>query len=173
VQSACGFAETATGPFYCPGDHKVYLDLDFFRELSQRFQAPGDFAEAYVIAHEVGHHVQTLLGIMDKVDSLRSRLSEADANHLSVMVELQADCFAGVWAYHADKERQILETGDVDEGLAAAAAVGDDRLQRQAQGYVVPESFTHGSSEQRMRWFQRGFQSGAIEDCDTFNTDQL
>jgi predicted metalloprotease len=173
VQSACGFAETATGPFYCPGDHKVYLDLDFFRELSQRFQAPGDFAEAYVIAHEVGHHVQTLLGIMDKVDSLRSRLSEADANHLSVMVELQADCFAGVWAYHADKERQILETGDVDEGLAAAAAVGDDRLQRQAQGYVVPESFTHGTSAQRTRWFKQGLQSGRISDCDTFNAQQL
>jgi predicted metalloprotease len=126
-----------------------------------------------VIAHEVGHHVQTLLGIMDKVDSLRSRLSEADANHLSVMVELQADCFAGVWAYHADKERQILETGDVDEGLAAAAAVGDDRLQRQAQGYVVPESFTHGTSAQRTRWFKQGLQSGRISDCDTFNAQQL
>src|SRR5262249_46224624 len=152
------------GAFYCPGDHKVYLDLDFFRELSRRFQAPGDFAQAYVIAHEVGHHVQTLLGIMDKVDSLRSRLSEADANHLSVMTELQADCLAGVWAFHANKERQILEAGDVDEGLAAAAAVGDDRLQRQAQGYVVPESFTHGSSEQRMRWFKQGLQSGQITD---------
>jgi predicted metalloprotease len=173
VQSACGFAQAAVGPFYCPGDQKVYLDLDFFSELSQRFQAPGDFAEAYVIAHEVGHHVQNLLGIMDKADSLRSRLSEAAANQLSVMVELQADCFAGVWAHHADRSRQILEAGDVEEGLAAAAAVGDDRLQRQAQGYVVPESFTHGSSAQRARWFRRGLQSGVLADCDTFNAEQL
>jgi uncharacterized protein len=173
VESACGFAQTATGPFYCPGDQKVYLDLDFFDELSRRFQAPGDFAEAYVIAHEVGHHVQTLMGIMDKVDSLRGRLSEADANQLSVMVELQADCFAGVWAYHADRSRQILEAGDVEEGLAAAAAVGDDRLQRQTQGSVAPESFTHGTSEQRTRWFRRGLQSGSLSDCDTFNAQQL
>jgi hypothetical protein len=173
VQSACGFAQAAMGPFYCPGDQKVYLDLDFFKELSDRFQAPGDFAEAYVIAHEVGHHVQNLLGIMDKVNSLRSRLNEADANQLSVMVELQADCFAGVWANHADRSRQILEAGDVEEGLAAAAAVGDDRLQRQGQGYVVPESFTHGTSEQRTRWFRRGLQSGVLKDCDTFNAEQL
>jgi predicted metalloprotease len=173
VQSACGFAETATGPFYCPGDQKVYLDLDFFSELSDRFQAPGDFAEAYVIAHEVGHHVQTLLGIMDKVGSLRGRLNEAVANQLSVMVELQADCFAGVWANHADRARQILEAGDVEEGLAAAAAVGDDRLQRQAQGYVAPETFTHGTSAQRTRWFKQGLQSGRISDCDTFNARQL
>lgn len=173
VQSACGFAQSAMGPFYCPGDQKVYLDLDFFKELASRFQAPGDFAQAYVIAHEVGHHVQNLLGIMDKVNSLRSRVSEADANQLSVMVELQADCFAGVWANHADQSRQILESGDIEEGLAAAAAVGDDRLQRQAQGYVVPESFTHGSSEQRTRWFRRGLQSGSLRDCDTFNATQL
>jgi uncharacterized protein len=173
VQSACGFAQSAMGPFYCPGDQKVYLDLDFFKELASRFQAPGDFAQAYVIAHEVGHHVQNLLGIMDKVDSLRSRVGEAEANQLSVMVELQADCFAGVWANHADRTQQILEAGDVEEGLAAAAAVGDDRLQRQAQGYVVPESFTHGSSEQRARWFRRGLQSGSLRDCDTFNAAQL
>jgi hypothetical protein len=161
------------GPFYCPGDQKVYLDLDFFKELDSRFQAPGDFAQAYVIAHEIGHHVQNLLGIMDKVDSLRSRVGEAEANQLSVMVELQADCFAGVWANHADQSQQILEAGDVEEGLAAAAAVGDDRLQRQAQGYVVPESFTHGTSEQRTRWFRRGLQSGSLRDCDTFNAAQL
>jgi predicted metalloprotease len=173
VQSACGFAETATGPFYCPGDQKVYLDLDFFQELSDRFKAPGDFAQAYVIAHEVGHHVQTLLGIMDKVDTLRGKLNEADANGLSVMVELQADCFAGVWANHANQERQILEAGDADEGLAAAAAVGDDRLQREGQGYVVPETFTHGTSAQRTRWFKQGLQSGLIKDCDTFSAKQL
>jgi uncharacterized protein len=173
VQSACGFAQAAMGPFYCPGDQKVYIDLEFFKELGSRFQAPGDFAQAYVIAHEVGHHVQNLLGIMDKVNSLRGQLGEADANQLSVMVELQADCFAGVWANHADQARQILEAGDVEEGLAAAAAVGDDRLQRQAQGYVVPESFTHGSSQQRARWFRRGLQSGSLRDCDTFNAAQL
>jgi predicted metalloprotease len=173
VQSACGFAQAAMGPFYCPGDQKVYLDLDFLKELSSRFQAPGDFAGAYVIAHEVGHHVQNLLGIMDKVDSVRGQLSEADANQLSVMVELQADCFAGVWANHANRSRQILEEGDVEEGLTAAAAVGDDRLQREAQGYVVPESFTHGSSEQRVRWFRRGLESGSLSKCDTFSAQQL
>ena len=173
VDSACGYAQSAMGPFYCPGDHKVYLDLSFFDELSQRFQAPGDFAGAYVVAHEVGHHVQNILGIMDKVNEARSRMSEVDANALSVRVELQADCFAGVWANNAQRARNILESGDVEEGLNAAAAIGDDRLQRQGQGYVVPDSFTHGSSEQRVRWFQRGFASGDIADCDTFNADQL
>jgi len=173
VDSACGYAQAAMGPFYCPGDRKVYLDLSFFDELAQRFQAPGDFAGAYVVAHEVGHHVQNILGIMDKVDQARSRMSEADANALSVRVELQADCFAGVWANNADRARDLLEAGDVEEGLGAAAAIGDDRLQRQGQGYVVPDSFTHGSSEQRVRWFQRGFAGGKIDDCDTFNASQL
>ena len=173
VDSACGYAQSAMGPFYCPGDHRVYLDLSFFNELAQRFQAPGDFAGAYVVAHEVGHHVQNILGIMDKVDQARRRMSEVDANALSVRVELQADCFAGVWANNAHRARNILEAGDVEEGLGAAAAVGDDRLQRQGQGYVVPDSFTHGTSEQRVRWFQRGFASGEIDDCDTFNTRQL
>jgi len=172
VDSACGYAQSAAGPFYCPNDHKVYLDLSFFQELAQRFQAPGDFAAAYVIAHEVGHHVQNLLGIMDKVNVTRSGASETDTNAVSVRIELQADCFAGVWAKNADRTRHILETGDLEEGLAAAAAVGDDRLQRQAQGYVVPDSFTHGSSEQRVRWFKRGLDSGQIESCDTFNASQ-
>jgi predicted metalloprotease len=173
VDSACGYAQSAMGPFYCPANRKVYLDLSFFDELSQRFQAPGDFAGAYVVAHEVGHHVQNILGIMDKVNEARSRMSETDANALSVRIELQADCFAGVWANNAQRARDLLEAGDVEEGLAAAAAIGDDRLQRQGQGYVVPDSFTHGSSEQRVRWFQRGFASGDIADCDTFNADQL
>ena len=172
VQSACGFAQTAMGPFYCPGDSKVYIDLDFYDELKQRLGAPGDFAQAYVIAHEVGHHVQHLLGITDKVDRLQGSLSESQANALSVRVELQADCFAGVWAYHA-KERNIVESGDIAEALNAAAAVGDDRLQRQGQGYVVPDSFTHGSSAQRVRWFKAGFAKGEIGDCDTFSTNQL
>ncbi len=173
VDSACGYAQSAMGPLYCPGDRKVYLDLSFFDELAQRFQAPGDFAGAYVVAHEVGHHVQNILGIMDKVNQARSSMSEVDANAVSVRVELQADCFAGVWANNADRARDLLEAGDVEEGLAAAAAIGDDRLQRQGQGYVVPDSFTHGSSEQRVRWFQRGFSSGKIDDCDTFNASQL
>jgi len=173
VDSACGFAQSAMGPFYCPPDRKVYLDLSFFQELEDRFQAPGDFAGAYVIAHEVGHHVQNLLGIMDKVDALRRRASETEANALSVRLELQADCLAGVWAVNADRARHILEAGDIEEGLQAAAAVGDDRLQRQSQGYVVPDSFTHGSSEQRVRWFKRGFDSGRIDACDTFNAGRL
>jgi uncharacterized protein len=168
VQSACGMAGTAVGPFYCPPDHKVYLDLDFFRALSERFRAPGDFAQAYVIAHEVGHHVQALLGVTDRVASTRQRLSRPDANALSVRVELQADCFAGVWAHHANASRQLLEEGDIDEGLRAAAAIGDDRLQAQTQGRVVPESFTHGTSEQRAHWFKRGFDSGEPRRCDTF-----
>jgi hypothetical protein len=173
VESACGYAQSAMGPFYCPGDQNVYLDLSFFYELEQRFQAPGDFAGAYVVAHEVGHHVQNILGIMEKVDRVRAQASQADANALSVRVELQADCFAGVWARNADRARDILEAGDIEEGLGAAAAVGDDRLQRQGQGYVVPDSFTHGSSEQRVRWFRRGFENGEIDDCDTFNANQL
>ena len=167
VQSACGFASAATGPFYCPSDHKVYLDLSFFRELDRRFGAPGDFAQAYVVAHEVGHHVQTLLGVSDRVRRAQQSASEVGANDLSVRMELQADCLAGVWGHHA-RQRQLLEAGDVEVGLRAAAAIGDDRLQRQAQGYVVPESFTHGSSEQRATWLQRGLQSGDLNACDTF-----
>jgi predicted metalloprotease len=172
VRSACGFAETAMGPFYCPGDSKVYIDLAFYGELKRRFQAPGDFAQAYVIAHEVGHHVQHLLGITDQVDAMANRLSEGQQNTLSVRVELQADCFAGVWAAHA-KARNIVETGDVEEALNAASAVGDDRLQQESQGRVVPDSFTHGSSQQRMRWFQRGLARGDLGDCDTFGAKTL
>jgi hypothetical protein len=166
VQSACGFAESATGPFYCPADEKVYIDLGFYQELQQRFGAPGDFAQAYVLAHEIGHHVQNLLGTEAEVR--RARGARADlANELSVRLELQADCYAGVWG-HSTAQRQILEQGDVEEGLGAAAAVGDDRLQRMGGGRVVPESFTHGSSEQRMEWFRRGLQSGNPDDCNTF-----
>jgi uncharacterized protein len=168
VRSACGMASSAVGPFYCPGDHKLYLDLSFFRELDQRFGAPGDFAQAYVIAHEVGHHVQTLLGISERVHASRSRMSQREANEMSVRQELQADCYAGVWGHHANN-RSFLDEGDVEEGLAAAAAIGDDRLQRQGQGHVAPESWTHGSSEQRQRWLLRGLQSGDIQQCDTFN----
>jgi predicted metalloprotease len=173
VQSACGMAEAAVGPFYCPGDHKVYIDLSFYDELQSRFGAPGDFAQAYVVAHEVGHHVQTLLGISDRNMAARQSASEAEANALSVRQELQADCFAGIWAHNADRSRQLLETGDIEEGLNAAAAIGDDRLQKQTRGYVSPESFTHGSSEQRVRWFKRGFESGSIDQCDTFGTRNL
>jgi predicted metalloprotease len=166
--SECGQGVAAMGPFYCPLDGKVYLDATFFAELEQRFGAPGDFARAYVIAHEVGHHVQTLLGISQQVQSARSSASEVEGNELSVRQELQADCFAGLWARHANQQRQILEPGDVEEGLAAAAAIGDDTLQRQTQGRVVPESFTHGSSEQRVAWFTRGLNSGDLAQCDTF-----
>lgn len=173
VQSACGFAEAAMGPFYCPGDHKLYLDMSFFNDLAKRHDAPGDFAQAYVVAHEVGHHVQTLLGISDKVNAARRRASEAAGNALQVRMELQADCFAGVWAYHANQARHVLEPGDIEEALAAAAGVGDDRLQQQARGYVVPESFTHGSSAQRMRWFSRGMQGGDPGQCDTFQAARL
>jgi len=173
VQSACGIAGAAVGPFYCPGDRKLYLDLDFFSELRTRFGAPGDFAQAYVIAHEVGHHVQTLLGISDRVAATRQRADRATANALSVRQELQADCFAGVWAHHANRSRQVLEVGDLEEALGAAAAIGDDRLQRQAAGRVAPESFTHGTSAQRVRWFRRGFEAGAPNQCDTFNTDRV
>ncbi len=173
VQSACGFAQAAMGPFYCPADRKLYLDMSFFNDLAQRHDAPGDFAQAYVVAHEVGHHVQTLLGVAEQVHAARSRAGEAEGNALQVRMELQADCFAGVWAHHAQKARQVLEPGDAEEALAAAAGVGDDRLQQQARGYVVPESFTHGSSEQRMRWFQRGMQTGDATQCDTFKTGRL
>jgi len=167
VRSACGFAESASGPFYCPADSKVYIDLSFYDELRQRFHAPGDFAQAYVIAHEIGHHVQHLLGLTDKADRLRSKMSDTQANALSVQIELQADCLAGIWANHADRERHIIEAGDIDEALQAAAAIGDDRLQKQAQGYVVPDSFTHGTSAQRVHWFKTGFQSGDLTTCDT------
>ena len=173
VQSACGFAEAAMGPFYCPGDQKLYLDMSFFNDLAKRHDAPGDFAQAYVVAHEVGHHVQTLLGVSKRVHAARQQASEAEGNALQVRMELQADCFAGVWAHHANRTRQILEPGDTEEALAAAAGVGDDRLQKQARGYVVPESFTHGSSEQRMRWFSRGMQSGDPGQCDSFKSAQL
>ena len=168
VRSACGLASAASGPFYCPGDSKVYIDLGFYRELRERFGAPGDFAQAYVIAHEVGHHVQNLLGISSKVSQLQDRLDERRANELSVKLELQADCLAGVWARTAEEERQILEPGDIEEGLRAAAAIGDDRIQRQTAGYVEPESWTHGSSAQRVEWLRRGLESGAIASCDTF-----
>jgi predicted metalloprotease len=168
VRSACGMGQSAMGPFYCPADAKVYIDLGFYRDLRERFRAPGDFAQAYVIAHEVGHHVQTLVGTSEKVQRMREGLPEADANALSVRLELQADCYAGIWAHHADRARQILEQGDVEEGLAAAAALGDDRIQRESQGTVVPESFTHGSSRQRVEWFRRGLESGSIDACDTF-----
>src|SRR5262245_20188438 len=173
VQSACGMAGAAVGPFYCPADHKVYLDLSFFRDLRDRFGAPGDFAQAYVIAHEIGHHVQALLGISERVRNARRTGDRAKANALSVRMELQADCLAGVWAHHADKSRHILEEGDLEEALGAATAIGDDRLQRQAQGHVVPESFTHGSSAQRVRWFKRGFEAGEVRQCDTFAADRV
>ncbi|HJW25252.1 MAG TPA: neutral zinc metallopeptidase [Rhodocyclaceae bacterium] len=168
VPTACGTGQAAMGPFYCPNDHKVYIDLSFYRELKERFRAPGDFAEAYVIAHEVGHHVQNLLGIAGKVDAARRRASPAQANALSVRLELQADCFAGVWGKRADAMRHILEPGEEEEALTAAAAIGDDRLQQQTQGRIVPESFTHGTSAQRVEWFRRGFESGDPGRCNTF-----
>jgi uncharacterized protein len=169
MPSACGSANSAVGPFYCPRDRKVYLDLGFFQQLSQEFQAPGEFAEAYVLAHEVGHHVQNLLGIAGRVRAAQERASGAEANQFSVKLELQADCFAGVWARNADETKHILEEGDVESALRAAAAVGDDTLQKRAQGYVVPESFTHGTSAERVGWFRRGLNSGAIDSCDTFS----
>jgi len=173
TQSACGTASSATGPFYCPGDRKVYIDLSFYEDLQSRFEAPGDFAMAYVIAHEVGHHVQNLLGISDKVHQMRQQLSEGEYNKYSVMLELQADFLAGVWAHHAQKTKQILEEGDIEEALTAANAIGDDRLQKQSQGYIVPESFTHGTSQQRMYWFKKGFQTGDMNQGDTFNSPEL
>jgi uncharacterized protein len=168
VQSACGFAQAAMGPFYCPVDGRVYIDLAFYRELRDRFHAPGDFAQAYVIAHEVGHHVQNQLGISEKVTAAQERSGRAEANALSVRQELQADCMAGMWAHHAQRARNVVEPGDIEEALGAATAIGDDRMQQRSRGYVVPESFTHGSSAQRMTWFKRGFESGQLEACDTF-----
>jgi predicted metalloprotease len=170
VDSGCGVAQSASGPFYCPRDHKLYLDTSFFDEMSRRFGASGDFAQAYVVAHEVGHHVQNLLGILPRVEAMQQQVDRTDANRIQVMVELQADCFAGIWANHAERSRHILESGDIEEGLNAAAAIGDDRLQKQAQGYVVPDAFTHGSSAQRVRWFKRGLEQGDPAACDTFNS---
>ncbi len=169
IDSACGFASAASGPFYCPGDQHVYLDLAFFRQLSTQFGAPGDFARAYVIAHEVGHHVQDLLGTTAAASSAERRSDRVGANHVSEEVELQADCYAGVWAAQANQARHILEPGDLEQGLRAASSVGDDTLQKRMQGTVVPDSFTHGTSEQRVRWFRRGYDSGKVENCDTFS----
>ncbi|HOY03059.1 neutral zinc metallopeptidase [Zoogloea sp.] len=173
TRTACGVGQAAMGPFYCPADQKVYIDLSFYQELKTRYRAPGDFAQAYVIAHEVGHHVQNLLGISGKVQAARERASEREANALSVRLELQADCLAGVWAKNADAARGILEAGDLEEALQAATAIGDDTLQKQAQGYAVPDSFTHGSAEQRMRWFKRGMASGQLASCNTFQAGSL
>jgi predicted metalloprotease len=173
TDTACGMGQSASGPFYCPGDRKVYIDLTFFKELGSRFGAPGDFAQAYVIGHEVGHHVQNLLGISEQVQAERQRSDAVRANQLSVKLELQADCFAGIWAHHADRSRQVLEAGDIDEGLNAATAIGDDRLQQQSGGHVVPDSFTHGSSAQRVRWFKRGLESGNPAVCNSFKSAQL
>jgi uncharacterized protein len=172
VSSACGRAASSVGPFYCPGDQKLYIDLSFYDELQRTFKAPGDFAMAYVVAHEVGHHVQTLLGTSAQMDALRQKLSETEYNRMQVRMELQADYFAGVWAHHAE-DMEVLEVGDIDEALTAANAIGDDTLQKQAQGYAVPDSFTHGTSEQRKRWFQKGYESGTIEGGDTFNAGEL
>jgi predicted metalloprotease len=173
VDSACGFAQSAMGPFYCPRDNKVYIDLQFYRDLQDRFHAPGEFAQAYVIAHEIGHHVQNLLGISDKVHAMQQGADKATANSLSVQLELQADCLAGIWGYHADRSRNIVESGDIETALRAASSIGDDRIQKQSQGYIVPESFTHGSSEQRVRWFRRGIESGDFAQCNTFKTGDL
>ncbi|MEA5496519.1 neutral zinc metallopeptidase [Limnoraphis robusta Tam1] len=173
VESACGYAEAATGPFYCPRDQKVYIDLSFYKQLKNRLNAPGDFAQAYVIAHEVGHHVQTLLGISQQVNNLQRKVDKVSANELSVRQELQADCFAGVWANRTQKAEQVLEQGDVEEAMNAASSIGDDHLQRQSQGYVVPDSFTHGTSAQRVRWFNQGLQTGNIDECNTFATENL
>jgi predicted metalloprotease len=173
TQTGCGLGRDAMGPFYCPLDHKVYIDLAFYGDLQDRFGAPGDFAQAYVIAHEIGHHVQNLLGISDQVHAAQQRSGERQANQLSVRLELQADCLAGVWANHANRVRQVLEAGDIEEGLRAASAIGDDRLQQQAQGYAVPESFTHGTSAQRVAWFKRGLETGAMKTCDTFSAARI
>lgn len=173
VNSACGLASAATGPFYCPADQKVYVDLSFYQELKDQFQAPGDFAQAYVIAHEIGHHVQNLLGITDQVDAMRGRVSETEYNQLSVRLELQADFLAGMWAHHAEKKWNILEEGDIAEALNAATAIGDDRIQKRTQGHVVPDSFTHGSSAQRLRWFRKGLQTGDFKQGDTFSAREL
>ncbi|NVP57860.1 KPN_02809 family neutral zinc metallopeptidase [Mycoplana rhizolycopersici] len=167
IQSACGFASAASGPFYCPGDRKVYLDMSFFDELANRFDAAGDFAQAYVVAHEVGHHVQNLTGVLPQFNRARQSMSEAEANQMSIRVELQADCYAGIWGKYTE-QKGLLDTGDLQEALNAAVQIGDDTIQKRMQGYVVPESFNHGTSEQRMRWFKRGFDSGRVQDCDTF-----
>jgi len=172
IDSACGHAQSAMGPFYCPADRKVYIDLSFYDELQQRFGAPGEFARAYVIAHEVGHHVQNLLGLSAKVQHLQENSDQVKANALSVRLELQADCYAGVWAHYTEQSRHFLESGDIEAGLHAASAIGDDRLQQQTQGRVVPDSFTHGSSAQRVRWFKRGIDSGEVEQCNTFNAEK-
>jgi predicted metalloprotease len=173
VNSACGFAQTATGPFYCSGDQKVYIDLSFYKELKEQLGAPGDFAQAYVIAHEVGHHVQNLLGDLDRVHQLQGQSDEKTANAYSVMLELQADCYAGIWANKADTQRQLIESGDIEEAMNAAAKIGDDALQKQSQGTIVPDSFTHGTSAQRQRWFNTGYKNGNIASCDTFNVAEL
>jgi len=172
-RSACGFASAATGPFYCPADEKVFIDLTFYNQLKRRFRAPGDFAMAYVIAHEVGHHVQKQLGITEQVHNMRGRVSQAEYNDMSVRMELQADFFAGLWAHHAQRMNNILEAGDLEEAMRAANAIGDDRLQMESQGYVVPDAFTHGTSEQRMRWFRKGYESGDFDQGDTFRTRNL
>jgi hypothetical protein len=173
TESACGYAQSATGPFYCPGDEKVYIDLDFFEELQRRLDAQGDFAMAYVVAHEIGHHVQNLLGIMEQRDRMREQLSEVEANRNTVKLELQADFLAGVWTHHAQRMKNILEEGDIEEGINAAGAVGDDRIQKKTQGYVVPDSFTHGTSEQRTRWFLKGWKTGDLNQCNTFDAGDL
>jgi hypothetical protein len=173
TRSACGLGQSAMGPFYCPADQKAYIDLNFYKQMRTRFKAPGDFAQAYVIAHEIGHHVQNLLGISGQVHSMKQRLSQAEGNALSVRLELQADCFAGVWANRANRARNILESGDVDEALNAASAIGDDTLQRQSRGTVVPESFTHGTAAQRQRWFRIGLENGDPDACDTFSVDRI
>jgi uncharacterized protein len=173
TQTACGTGQAAMGPFYCPGDQQVYIDLDFYRDLKERFQAPGEFAQAYVVAHEVGHHVQNLLGVAEKVQAMRGRVDEVEGNQLQVRMELQADCYAGVWAHHAHESRQILEQGDIESGLNAASQIGDDRMQKRARGYVVPEAFTHGSAEQRVRWFSIGIKNGDLRQCDTFSVSRL
>jgi uncharacterized protein len=173
VQSACGTASSASGPFYCPGDHQLYIDLSFYEELQDRFRAPGDFAMAYVVAHEVGHHIQTVLGISDQMARARQQMSKEEYNQYSVRMELQADFLAGVWAHYADKVKNVVESGDIEEALNAANAIGDDRLQKETQGYVVPESFTHGTSQQRMYWFKKGYQTGDFNQGDTFNAPEL
>jgi predicted metalloprotease len=173
VRSACGTGQSAMGPFYCPNDEQLYIDLSFYRDLKTRFRAPGDFAQAYVIAHEVGHHVQNQLGVMQQMQSMQGRVSRPEYNQLSVRMELQADCFAGVWAYHTNQAKQIIEQGDVESALNAASAIGDDALQRQSRGEVVPDSFTHGTSAQRVRWFKRGLETGSVEQCNTFEARQL
>ncbi len=173
VSSACGYAQAAVGPFYCPADQRVYIDLSFFEDLRRRFGAGGDFAQAYVIAHEIGHHVQTLIGVSQQVRELKQGASQVMANRLSVRQELQADCFAGIWAHHTERSKQILEAGDVEEALNAASAIGDDRLQQKSRGYVTPDSFTHGSAAQRVRWFRRGLESGELGACDTFSAKEV